>query len=175
MPENIDRHEENALRRQILQEASLTRPDFSERIHRRLHDEVCRRRRIMPLGLGDRPDRTRRWVAAAAVLAVSVAAGAVWLGSSGLARPSRPDATKVAEAEVVPVEPIAAEEDPWADLEESALAQLDLLVSSTVDSRWAYLDQDARSALAMLADTVPVRVEFLPWLAGSAEETRSPD
>ena len=86
MPENIDRHEENALRRQILQEASLTRPDFSERIHRRLHDEVCRRRRIMPLGLGDRPDRTRRWVAAAAVLAVSVAAGA---SSATRARSSR--------------------------------------------------------------------------------------
>lgn len=176
MPENSPLDNQNALCGRLHLEASLTRPEFSEQLHQRLRDSVFRPHAAAPPRHAAGMLATRlftRLTAAAGFLAI-LTTGIVWRGSGPIGDPAQtpgPHKATLAEAETVPVRSMAAEFDVWAGLSQDAVARLDLFVSSTSDSRWAYLDQDARSGLAVLANAVPVGMDFLPWLSALGEES----
>ncbi len=173
MPRKNGRRTEEMLRERLQYETSRTRPAFSEQVHQRLCDEVLRHGASLgaPQHARERRRRIFTWTAAAATVAALLTCAA-WLVLVG--EPSQPSPSRdviLAESDFPAEPPGIGELAAWADLSENTTARLDQYMSSTLDSRWGYLDRDARSAVGMLAKALPVDTEFLPWFSREAENT----
>ncbi|NUQ66002.1 MAG: hypothetical protein HUU20_26375 [Pirellulales bacterium] len=164
-----------ALKERLRREACLTRPAFSERLHQRLRQAVrqCSAAADPRSRLRDRENPSLLWLVAGAIAGVFIVSLIFWPpgkfderdGSARSAQRHSPIAASLPRPpqEADGLATIAA----WTDLDAE---RFDVLVDSTLATRrWAYLDQDAQTALAMLADHVPVDVGFLLGLDTSED------
>ncbi len=156
MIEQIPTDEEARLEDRLKREADALRPSFSEA----LHEQICRalpQRRRPRQPRADALRLRHGWlsVAIAATLLASVPLVGWRLGRS----PSV--GSRAIVTEVVRIERPGPPAGPELITESAArtVERVSMLVDSTVsDGRWAYLDHDARVALQLLMDQMPLDV-----------------
>ena len=173
-----DRHPcgDEALKRRLQCEAGATRPAFSPSLDERLRQSV---RRSRATAASWRPSTAVEslpvWLTAAILL------GALTFGILGEPARFRPrdgsprvGSAQSGTATISPSVPRFSELDELAGFTDGAVSRWDLLVDSTMSRRrWAYLDEDARSALSMLADRLPVDVRFLTGSSDLIDDSRA--
>lgn len=173
MPDRLPLCDDEALKRQLRREASDTRPAFSQRLHDRLRQSI-RRNQVISVSRQSSTvvESLPVWLTAA-ILVVAASIGVVWQPAR-LGPPAVLQETPNGMTAQPQTFPGPSGLDELAAYTDSAVSRWDVLVDSAIASRqWAYLDEDARSALSMLADRVPVDVRFLTGSPDLASEPRA--
>jgi hypothetical protein len=137
---------EKAVAARLRREFAASRPAFSEGLHDRLCEAI---RRQPAAGTTRRAQRVSRWALVAAAACLLIAASVAWRGIGRL-RDSR--ARAVARAP-------RAGMGRMTGLAGTLAAKTGAAVDAAVQAqRWAYLDQDARTALKMPVARLPLDV-----------------
>ncbi|OHB83319.1 MAG: hypothetical protein A2V98_08110 [Planctomycetes bacterium RBG_16_64_12] len=153
--------EKKVLADRLRDEASQTRPSFSEALHAR----ICRAVEHRAMAGPPRPARLPRLGRAAIVgaVAASLAVGALYLAWRGTPQsgpvPKPGDVAGPGRQENVIVEPAPRANEGLqspTDVPGNPAVDIGLLVDSTLTNRrWAYLDHDARLGARILLDQLP--------------------
>jgi len=162
MDKNTARRREASLAERLKAEAGATRPEFSRSLHERICEATLKSEaRATPLPkamlLGRR--RIHAVVAATTIVILTVA---VWWATHPQRPGPGPDEQKIVEKQPQQPESPLDAVDPLRGLNDlvetpgDKIRDLDSLVASTMTAqRWAYLDEDARTATRMLIDQLP--------------------
>ncbi len=158
MAKNTARQREASLAERLKAEAGASRPEFSQSLHERICKAALRSEtRATPLPKAMRLGRRRvhAVVAATTIVILTVAA---WWATHPQQPGLDPDVQKiVVKQPQQPESPLDAV-DPLRGLNNlvGVPGDLDSLVASTITAqRWAYLDEDARTAARLLIDQLP--------------------
>lgn len=162
---------QKALRRQLLREAEVTRPAFSETLHVQIWRAVQESKATVaaaePYGASAR--WRLRWSRAVAIAASLLVGALIWQAVEEKTIPG--SAVTVVKAPEPAESSPDTELDRVAELTGGATEKVDTWLDSTLASqRWAYLDHDAEAALDALASCLP----FSLALDESPEESTGP-
>ena len=153
-----------ALAQRLKSEATADRPEFSDELHARIVGAVRQTENFRDRGktpsslLPDSSLRRFRWafIGVAAACAVVVLTAAWWVGGRQVPQPGglQPEAP-VARGQ--PSEPLTSP-DRIMEIADASSQRLTDAVDSVALDRWAYLDHDAKVALDMLTDPLPLGI-----------------
>ena len=162
MAKNTARQSEARLAERLKAEAGATRPEFSQSLHERICEAALKSEaRATPLPKAMRLGRRRihAIVAAATIVILTVVA---WWATHPRQPGPGPDEQEIVEKQPEQPEPPPDAVDPLDGLNNLVgvpgrkARDLDSLVASTMtEQRWAYLDEDARTATRLLIDQLP--------------------
>ena len=162
---------QKALRRQLLREAEVTRPAFSETLHEQIWRAVEESKATVAVAEphGTSARWRLRWATAVAIAASLLVGVLVW---QAVEEKTIPGSSVTVVKAPVPAEPAPDTDlDRVAELTGGATEKVDTWLDSALASqRWAYLDHDAQAALDALASCLP----FSLALDESPEESTGP-